>query len=157
MATPSPTTALQNEHATMTVLLDLLKQEQEYLVSADTEALEQATPAKTDMVRQMAAATSERHQALSAAGFPGSDKGMESWLAANGDERAASLWNALIELTREAKEQNRVNGMLIARHLAHNQNLLNAMRQPASGPESAVYGPSGQAPSTGPSRRFVLG
>jgi flagella synthesis protein FlgN len=157
MATQSPTTALQNEHATMTILLDLLKQEQENLVSADTEALEQATPAKTDMVRRMAAATSERHQALAAAGFPASDSGMESWIAASADDSAASLWNALLDLTREAKEQNRVNGMLIARHLANNQNLLNAMRQPASGPDSPVYGPGGQTQSTGPSRRTVLG
>ena len=157
MATPSPTTALQTEFATMTVLLDLLKQEQEYLVSADTEALEQATPAKTDMVRQMAAATSGRHQALAAAGFPASDKGMESWIGATADASATSLWNALLDLTREAKEQNRVNGMLIARHIAHNQNLLNAMRQPAAGTDSPVYGPSGQTQPAGPSRRFVLG
>lgn len=158
MATPSPTTALQTEFDTMTALLELLKQEQQYLVSADNEALEQATPVKTDMVRQMAAASAERHRALSAAGFPATDKGMESWLGSIADDSAAALWASLLDLTREAKEQNRVNGMLIARHLAHNSNLLNAMRQPASGAAAGnVYGPTGQAQLSGPSRRFVVG
>lgn len=157
MANTSLITALRNEHATMTELLDLLKQEQQYLVSADTAALEQATPAKTALVGRMAAASKERHQALAAAGLPAADASMEQWIAGSGDAEAPTLWQSLLDLTHEAKELNRVNGMLIARHIANNQNLLNAMRQPAGGADTAVYGPSGQTQAGGPSRRFVVG
>lgn len=157
MATSSTTSALRLERDTMTELLDLLNQEQQYLVGADTDALEKATPAKTAMVKRMAAATAQRHETLVAAGYPGNDGAMDQWLATSGDTDAAVLWQSLLDLTREAKELNRVNGMLIARHLAHNQGLLNAMRQPAGEADTTVYGPSGQTSAIGPSRRFVVG
>lgn len=157
MATPSPKTVLRTEFDTMTELLDLLKQEQQYLVNANTEALEQATPAKTALVTRMAAASAQRQQAQADAGFAASDSSMDAWLEAAGDTEATALWQSLLDITREAKELNRVNGMLIARHLANNQTVLNAMRQPAAGADAGVYGPSGQTQAGGPSRRFVVG
>lgn len=141
----------------MTELLDLLRQEQQYLIDANTEALQQATPAKSALVTRMAAASAQRQQAQSAAGYLASDASMDQWLEAAGDAEATALWQSLLDITREAKELNRINGMLIARHLANNQTLLNAMRQPASGGDAGVYGPSGQTQPGGPSRRFVVG
>jgi hypothetical protein len=57
---------------------------------------------------------------------------MEPWLAVGGNDELRR-WNRLLELTREAKEFNRVNGMLVNKQLAHTQGVLNAMRGPASG------------------------
>ena len=154
----NPSTVIRTEFDTMTELLALLEQEQQFLVDANTGALEQATPAKMALVARMAAASGQRQQAQAAAGFPASDAAMEQWLEACGDGAATALWQSLLDLTRAAQELNRVNGMLIARHLANNQTLLNAMRQPAAaGGDAGVYGPSGQTQPGGPSRRFVVG
>jgi flagella synthesis protein FlgN len=80
---------------------------------------------------------------------------MEPWLAVGGNDELRSLWNRLLELSREAKELNRVNGMLVNKQLAHTQGMLNALRPAAAG--AGVYGPGGQAMPSGPSRRFLVG
>jgi flagella synthesis protein FlgN len=82
---------------------------------------------------------------------------MEDWLDSCDDAAARTLWRALLERTREAKELNRVNGMLINKQMTNTQVVLNAMRTPAGGADAAVYGPRGQASTGGPSRRFVVG
>jgi flagella synthesis protein FlgN len=80
---------------------------------------------------------------------------MEPWLAVGGSDELRAQWNSLLDLTREAKELNRVNGMLVNKQLAHTQGMLNELRPAAAG--AGVYGPGGQALGSGPSRRFVVG
>jgi flagella synthesis protein FlgN len=157
MASTSPLTTLRTEHELMTSLLEVMKQEQGFLVSADTDGLNQVTPLKSSLITQMATLATQRHAALGAAGFAAREAGMEAWLDSCKDADAAALWQSLLALTADAKEVNRVNGMLITRQLAHNQNIINAMRTPASGGEHPTYGPTGQAVPTGPSRRYVVG
>jgi flagellar biosynthesis/type III secretory pathway chaperone len=65
-------------------------------------------------------------------------------------------WNGLLALTREAKELNRVNGMLVNKQLAHTQGMLNTLR-PAGHGAAGVYGPGGQAMPSGPSKRYLVG
>lgn len=154
---PSPITTLRDEQHLITSLVGLMQQEQQCLVNADTDTLAALTPQKSSLVQQMAALASQRHQALGAAGFAAAEAGMDDWLAGAGDEAARSLWLALLASTREAKELNRVNGMLINKHMTHTQVVLNAMRTPAGGADNAFYGPSGQTTGGGPSRRFVVG
>jgi len=153
----SPIDTLRQELALITALLDLMKQEQQMLVSADTDGLAALTPQKSQLISQMAMLAKQRHQSLGAAGFAAKEAGMEAWLDGCKDSTASPLWQALLERTREAKEQNRINGMLINKQLAHNQNMINAMRQPASAADTGFYGPTGQAAPSGPSRRFVVG
>lgn len=154
----NPITTLRDEQQLITSLVGLMQQEQQCLVSADTDALTALTPQKSSFVHQMAALASQRHQALGAAGFAASEAGMEDWLAsAAGDAEARTLWLGLLASTREAKELNRVNGMLINKQMTHTQVVLNAMRTPAGGADNTVYGPSGQTTGGGPSRRFVVG
>ena len=154
---PSPSTTLRDEYDSMTSLLDLLKQEQQCLVSADTDGLTAITPRKSELITRMAALASQRHQSLALSGHLANDGGMDAWLPAGGDAAASSLWQELLAHTRSAKELNRVNGMLIAKHMAHNQTVLNAMRTPSGGATAGFYGPNGQATGTGASRRFVVG
>ncbi|GGE84612.1 flagella synthesis protein FlgN [Massilia psychrophila] len=154
----SLTTTLRDEQRLITSLVELMKQEQQCLVSADSDALVAITAQKSALVQQMAACASQRHQALGAAGFAAAEAGMEPWLAAcsDADNAAGILWRELLERTRTAKELNRVNGMLINKQMTHTQVVLNAMRTPAGGVDAGVYGPSGQAATSGPSRRFVV-
>ena len=153
----SPITTLRDEQQLIATLVDLMKQEQQFLVSADSDGLNTITPQKSSLVQQMAALASQRHQALGAAGFPAREAGMEDWLASCDDAAARALWLELLERTREAKELNRVNGMLINKQLTNTQVVLNAMRPPAGGADAGVYGPGGHTSGGGPSRRFVVG
>ena len=153
----SPMITLRDEQQTMATLLALLKEEQQFLVNADSDALDVLTPQKNSLVLKLAELATSRHQALGAAGFAASEDGMAPWLAASADRNAEADWRQLLAVSREAKEFNRVNGMLISRQMHHTQTILQAMRTPTAGADAAVYGPSGQTSAGGPSRRFVVG
>jgi flagella synthesis protein FlgN len=153
----SPTTTLRDEQRLITSLVELMKQEQQFLISADSDGLATTTAQKSVLVQQMAAAATQRHRALGAAGFAAGEAGMEPWLAVCSELDADGVWRDLVERTRAAKELNRVNGMLINKQMTHTQVALNAMRTPAGGNDPGVYGPRGQAAAGGPSRRFVVG
>jgi flagellar biosynthesis protein FlgN len=152
---PSATFATEQQH--VSALVELLKQEQSLLVAADADALAELTPRKNLILQQLAALSAQRHAALVAAGCEGSEAGMEPWLAQSGNTEAPAQWTALLAVAREAKELNRVNGMLINKHLAHNQGVLNAMRMPAGTESDGVYGARGQTVGLGPSKRYIIG
>jgi flagella synthesis protein FlgN len=154
---PSPTTTLRDEQALLDSLFELMKQEQQFLVDADSDSLAAITPQKSSLVQQMAVLARQRLEALGAAGFAAREAGMEDWLASSGDEAARGSWLALLERTREAKELNRVNGMLINKQMMNTQLVLNAMRTPAGAADTGIYGPGGQTTAGGPSRHFVIG
>ena len=153
----SPRTTLPAERQRIDALVELMKQEQQLLVSADADGLAELTPRKVALVQELAQLSRQRHAALGGAGFPAEEAGMEPWLAAHGDEVVRSEWSALLARTAEAKELNRVNGLLINRQMAHNQTVLQALRTPAGKTESTLYGANGQTFGTGGPRRFVLG
>ncbi|QGZ39264.1 flagella synthesis protein FlgN [Pseudoduganella flava] len=151
----APILLLREEQRLITVLLDVLKEEQQYLVAADIDQLAQVTPRKAELINQMAVLATERHKALGSAGFEAREAGMEVWLAAHGTDDDKALWNTVLEQTREAKEVNRLNGMLINKQLSHTQGALQALRPPSQA--GAVYGPSGRTTTTTTSRGFLAG
>jgi flagella synthesis protein FlgN len=156
----TPSATLHDEQQLMSSMLTLLRQEQSSLVDAHADGVAEATVRKSDAVAQLGALAARRHAALASAGFEAGEAGMEPWLAAHADAAARTAWDLLLQLTREAKELNRVNGMLVARQLAHNQTVLNAMRTPATADgatAAGLYGPGGQTAGFGASRRFVVG
>ena len=155
MHSTSPMTSLPKEQQVMTLLLDLLKQEQLLLVCADTDRLIEVTAQKTALVGNMAALAASRHLALGAAGFAAQETGMQTWITECGNHNDAILWRQVLDLTREAKEINRINGMLIGKQMMHTQNALNALRPNAQGGD--VYGPNGQTSNAAASRRFIIG
>jgi flagella synthesis protein FlgN len=132
-----------------------MKTEQQLLISADADGLATITPNKLQLAQRAATLARVRHKALAAAGFTAGEAGMEPWLAVGGSDEQRQEWNRLLDLTREAKELNRVNGMLVNRQLGQAQAALGALRGTGGG--AGVYGPGGQTVSTGPSRRFVVG
>lgn len=153
----SPIQTLPAEHQHLSALVALMKQEQQMLVTLDADSLAELTPQKNALLAALAALSRQRHQALAAAGCEGSEAGMEPWLAARGDQDGRGQWESMLQTAREAKELNRVNGMLINKQLAHNQGVLNAMRTPTNAPAGAIYGASGQTMGLGASKRFVVG
>lgn len=153
----SPITTVPQEVQHVSSLIELMKQEQQLLVAADADGLAHTTPRKNALLQALAELSAQRHAALLAAGCEGSEAGMEPWLAVGGSPEARAQWEELLGLAREAKELNRVNGMLINKQLAHNQGVLNALRMPAGPEAGGVYGASGQAVGSGPSKRYVIG
>ncbi len=153
MAAISPKHSLQAELDKITELLAVLKQEQQDLVAADIEHLTALTPHKSALVNAMADLAAGRHRALADAGFPALEAGMESWLQAQHDDAANLLWQRLLDQTREAKELNRLNGILINKHLGHTQGALQALRPQ----QTTVYGPSGLTTGGSTRRGFIAG
>jgi flagellar biosynthesis protein FlgN len=153
MASASPKHSLQAELDKITELLEVLKQEQQDLVAADIDHLTALTPQKSALVNEMAGLASARHQALAEAGFPAMEAGMEAWLAAQHDDAADMLWQRLLDQTRIAKELNRLNGVLINKHLGHTQGALQALRPQ----QTTVYGPSGMTTGSSTRRGFIAG
>ncbi|MCD2515643.1 flagellar protein FlgN [Massilia sp. G4R7] len=155
----SPISTVSQEQQHLGSLIELMKQEQTLLVAADADGLAELTPRKNSLLQQLGELSSQRHAALVAAGCEGAETGMEPWLAVSGNPDARAQWEALLDLARQAKELNRVNGMLINKQLAHNQGVLNALRMPAGAGADVggVYGASGQTLGSGPSKRYVIG
>lgn len=156
MAIASPGATLRDEQQVIGSIVELMKTEQQLLISADADGLSTITPNKLQLAQRAATLSRVRHKALGAAGFSASEAGMEPWLAVGGNAEHRDAWNSLLELTREAKELNRVNGMIVNRQLGQTQAALSELRGPGGG-GAGVYGPAGQTMSSGPSRRFVVG
>ncbi len=157
MSSASPHSTLQDELKLINCLVDLMKQEQQFLIAANTDGLATLTPLKAQLVAQANALAARRHQCLADDNFPDSDVGMAAWLARMDNPAAASAWEQLLDRSREAKEQNRINGMLINKQLAQNQQLINAMRTPAGAADTAFYGPQGQATTPTGKRGLAVG
>lgn len=156
MQAATPLTCLREEQTALVSLLGLIKQEQQHLIAAQIEGLAELTAQKALLIDRLAELANRRHSALAAAGHLGQEAGMQAWLADGAERSADALWQEVLGLTREAKELNRVNGILINKHMSNNQSALRALRMPVQG-GSALYGPSGQATSAFASRRVVIG
>jgi flagella synthesis protein FlgN len=151
----SPMDSLREEHKAIASLLDLMKQEQVKLIAADINGLQELTESKTKVISQIAAMAQQRHRALAIAGFAPKEEGMKDWLASINQTNVGEAWTQLLALTQSAKELNRVNGMLINKHLAHNKNAMNAMQAPTEA--SNFYGPNGHSTNQATRRRLVIG
>lgn len=155
--TPSPTQTIAAEHQHLDALVALMKQEQQSLVTLDTDELSSLTTQKNALLAKLSGLSQQRYAALKATGCEGSEAGMAPWLAASNDGAGRAQWERMLHVAREAKELNRVNGMLISKQLAHNQGVLNALRTPTNAPTGAIYGASGQTMGLGASKRYVVG
>lgn len=152
----SPITTLPEEQQSMQQMLDLLQQEQAYLMKAEIEHLEALSEQKSLLVGRLSHLATQRHSALAEAGFASREEGMDAWLASGAPpDGAAEAWSTLLKLTREAKETNRLNGLLLNKHMAYTQGALNSLRPaPQAG---KLYGPSGQTFGSSGSGRVVIG
>ena len=81
---------------------------------------------------------------------------MKAWLDKTPDlDLVHASWSELLELIKAAKEFNRVNGLLISKHMIRNQNTLQVLQGPKQG--GSLYGPNGQSTLTTPTRSLVIG
>jgi flagellar biosynthesis protein FlgN len=124
-------------------LLATIRSEQTALVKADIDAIEAILDKKSGVLQRMNVVVLNRYEALAANGFEPNEAGMGEWLKRQAKPALSEAWAALKKNLIQAKELNRLNGMLINRQFNLNQQLLNHL-QGNSG-ASDVYGRNGQA------------
>jgi flagella synthesis protein FlgN len=147
--------SLNEERDAMRSLFALIQQEQTFLLEADINGLNAITDEKAGTVARVAKLANTRQHALTAAGYPQSEAGMQAWVASQTTGSAADAWAELLTLTQSAKETNRVNGLLINTHLTRNQLALNVLH--GADQRSGFYGPDGQSKISIAARNLVIG
>lgn len=139
---------LTDEINAMSELASLLKKEQLALANNDIDALDKTTSSKTELLRTIAELEKIRTNKVAALGFNGKPDGMHKYFAHNPVETktCSDLWEKLLRISEQAKEDNRTNGLLINRRLSQNQAALNVLGRGSS--SGALYGPTGQTMNT---------
>lgn len=152
---------LKDELSHAAILLDILNQEQAALADLRFEKLQEVSEQKERALDGFTALTVQRHQLMTINGFELTLEGVQKWLeslAANAQATMTDLestWAHLLVTTREAKEQNRINGLLITKHASGVQRTLHAIRGSAT--DAGTYGPNGHASNYTAPRTLVIG
>jgi flagellar biosynthesis protein FlgN len=135
-------------------LLATIRSEQSALVKADISAIEALLDEKSAVLQRMNAVVLNRYEALAANGFEPNELGMAEWLKKQAKPALNDAWTALKKTLIQAKELNRLNGILISKQFNLNKQLLNHL-QGNSG-NGDVYGRNGQAKTQSGSRGALL-
>ncbi|MFZ6744397.1 flagella synthesis protein FlgN [Undibacterium sp. JH2W] len=135
---------LQEEVSIMSSLAELLKKEQTALIESDVIQLNDFTQSKGQLVVQMTELEKKRNAYLQELGYKTDIDGMQAYLQATAMQNSAQHWDTLLQLTAQAKEDNRANGLLINRRLSLNQATLNLLQQNTN-QAGSMYGPNGQS------------
>ncbi len=133
----------QADAALVAQLLQALQQEQQALIAADLPAIEAMLDGRNALLQSISMVAQQRYEALAAAGFAGSEAGMADWLAQQQDTQLHQAWAAFQQQLQQAKELNRVNGLLINKHFQRNQERLDSLHGRHSSPQ--FYGKNGQS------------
>jgi flagella synthesis protein FlgN len=126
-------------------LLETLSREQTSLVVADIDSIEALIEEKSVLLQSINLTAKSRYAALAANGFEPSEVGMMAWLKHQAKPAFNERWESFQKTLNQAKEMNRLNGMLINKHFNRNQQLLQHLQGNSS--TSDVYGKNGQAKS----------
>jgi flagella synthesis protein FlgN len=146
--------SIEQESRTVDRLIETLEQEQSCLIQADFEQVQTLLEEKSTLLQSLNQLSQERYQWLSTAGYPANESGMSDWLKENREHALQTSWLTMQQALLKAKELNRINGMLINKHLTRNQQLLSTLRGQTE--IDQFYGPSGQTTSNGRLRGAVI-
>lgn len=124
---------LELERLAIAGFVELLVKEQDALSLNEADALEAIAAEKLRRLELLARHAEQRNQRLRAAGYSPDLPGMQAWLA----ERAAypavaAAWSRVAAIAREARDQNEVNGWLVAMQMQRTQRQLAFLHRAAS-------------------------
>lgn len=148
----NPASQLQQEQAALLRLVEKLRQEQALLADATPEGLTEVISEKATIVADMATLAGNRHALLGQLGYSEDEAGMQKWMNEHGSETDREHWAALFELAQDAKELNRVNGLLIGKKISLNQSALTILQGKTGA--GNFYGPDGQNSISASGRRL---
>jgi flagella synthesis protein FlgN len=138
-----PASKLSLEKAALTRLVEKLRQEQVLLSQSTAEGMTDLISEKATIVAEMTTLAGNRHGVLAALGYADDEDGMQRWMNDKGSDEDKDNWAALFELAQDAKELNRVNGILIGKKLSINQSALTILQGKTGA--GNFYGPDGQS------------
>jgi flagellar biosynthesis/type III secretory pathway chaperone len=133
---------LFEEREALKALMCLLNDEQILLRGTRVDELSELTEKKLNILVRLGELASSRHRTLAAQGYAPDEKGMHAWLDQHPTAGFNQLWTETLTMIPIAKEQNRLNGLLIAKRLSRNQQALSLLRgEPLP---AMIYGSDGQ-------------
>lgn len=125
------------------MLLKDLQEEQNALIHANIAQIEQFVDNRIALLQALSATANLRYQALAAHGFEANEHGMAAWILQQADDKIAKAWEDFQQQLVKAKELNRINGMLIGKHLQRNKELLQSLQGNQN--TAQIYGRNGHA------------
>lgn len=141
-----PAISFDADAALVAKLVQDLQHEQTALVSADMDTIEKLVEQRAEVLQALGEAANQRYAALVAAGFEGNEAGMEKWLKLRASQAIDSAWIDFQKQLAQAKELNRLNGVLINKHFQRNQEKLEVLQGKSPDNSSTqLYGKNGQA------------
>lgn len=156
--TPSPelvSDMLAQDQSDIEQLQQLLEREREALAQRDHSALPELIETKSQRLSALGKHALQRQNWLRSAGLSCDHEGWLHWLDQNPALRSQrDDWDALAERFRHCREQNEINGKIIARAQHTLERLLDVMRgQPEGAPE--LYNAKGRAGNVGGSGTLI--
>ena len=154
MHTPNPqdlqrvALLLEAESSQLGKFLDLLEREETVLISGDTDGLLSITREKDERYRQLQHLHDDRSVLVARLSRGKGDAAIRSLCARM--PKALARWDEVLSLASRARERNRMNGQLIARHMQHNQAALSVLLAAADHPQ--LYDAEGHSRPSGGGR-----
>ena len=124
-------------------LLATIRNEHSALIKADIHAIEQLLDEKSVVLQRMNSAVLNRYEALAVNGFEPNENGMAEWLKIQAKPTLNQAWVAFKKNLIQAKELNRLNGILISKQFNLNKQLLNHLQ--GNSASTDVYSRNGQS------------
>jgi flagella synthesis protein FlgN len=123
-------------------LKQLLELEQSVLIENEADKLSNTLEEKNKLITEINLLEKQRVHHLGQLGHRNDAAGMQAFLEQHASSSLPQAWQSLMEVSAQAQELNRNNGMLINRQLNRNQQALNILRK--NDPHSSTYGADGQ-------------
>jgi flagellar biosynthesis/type III secretory pathway chaperone len=124
---------LELERLAIAGFIDVLRKEQDALALNEADALEALAAEKLTRLELLTRHSEQRNTRLRAAGHTPDAAGMGAWLAARAAfPGIAKAWARVGELAREARDQNEINGWLVALQVQRTQRQLAFLHKAAS-------------------------
>jgi flagellar biosynthesis protein FlgN len=142
--TSVPAISFEADATLVAELIDDLQNEQTALISADLDMIEQMVDRRVGLLQALGEAANTRYTALAAAGFEANENGMSKWLELRSSSVLDDAWVKFQKQLAQAKELNRLNGVLINKHFLRNQEKLAVLQGNATN-STQLYGKNGQS------------
>ncbi|MDP2247773.1 MAG: flagellar protein FlgN, partial [Nitrosomonadales bacterium] len=77
--------SIEQESRAVSRLIEILEQEQSYLINADIDQIQTLLEEKSELLQSLNLSSQERYQWLSSVGFTANETGMSDWLKQNSE------------------------------------------------------------------------
>jgi len=127
-------------------LLDTIRQEKDILITGKPTDIQVISEKKQVLATQFSETAQQRNEILSAGGFPQTLDGLETFIQQTSDNEKQALqqvWLELKEYLYQCRQENLINGGIIAGGAHTVQHLLNIISGRDNNNNQATYGPDG--------------